>query len=114
VGCALMCCMRGCFLAFIWTVEGSRVYLISVNDDLKVQTYSVVSSVRDQRVDASCYRCACSSRLMSLPWVWTVQRFQTAIVKAVVFLRCMFCIADVTAVSLVSMFLIVLRVASHR
>ena len=106
--------MTGCFWRLHGTVDGSRVYLISVNDDLKVQTCFVVSCVRDRRVDASCFGCACFSRLMSLPWVWTVQRIQTAIVKAVVFLRCMFCIADVAAVSLVSMFLIVLRVASHR
>ena len=57
--------MRGCFWRLHGTVEGSRVYLISVNDDLKVQTYPLVSCIRDRRVDASCFRRACSSRLTS-------------------------------------------------
>jgi len=59
--------MRGCFWRLHGTVEGSRVYLISVNDDLKVQTYTIASCLLcEDRVDASHCGRARSSLLLSL------------------------------------------------
>jgi len=58
--------MRGCFWRLHGTVEGSRVYLISVNDDLKVQTYPIASCLLcEDRVDASHCGRARSSLLLS-------------------------------------------------
>jgi len=69
-----MCSMRGCFWRLHGTVGGSRVYLISVNDDLKVQAYSVVSCLLcEDRVDASYCRRARPSLLLSSSSLFVVR-----------------------------------------